>query len=74
MYYFNISVKCTIGRLTSSSLTISSLVSLNEGYFRFSDLLMYFLCRFTIIFVKSSLNHENHILSDICVNILKLVV
>ena len=57
-----------------SSLTISLLVSLNEGYFRFSHLLMYFLCRFTIIFLKSSLNHEKHILSDICVNILKLVV
>ena len=47
-------------------------ISINEGYFLFSHLLMYFLCRFTI-FVKSSLNHGNHILSDICENILKLV-
>ena len=48
-------------------------ILINEEYFRFSHLLMYFLYKFTIIFVKSSLNHENHIFSDICANILKLV-
>ena len=32
------------------------------------------LCKFTIIFLKSSMNHEIAILNDICTNIFKLVV
>ena len=46
---------------------------INKGQFWFSHLLMYFLCRFTNIFLKSNLNHEIAILSDICTNIFKLM-
>ena len=37
-------------------------VVINKGYFLFLHFLMYFFYKFTIIFVKSNLNHENHIL------------
>ena len=33
------------------------IVSINEEYLLFSHLFIYFLCKFTIIFLKSSLNH-----------------
>ena len=79
MHYFNISVGLTTGRPTSLSISINLSVFINERYFRFSHMLIYFLYKFKIIFLKSNLNHENHILSDIYIyiyiyNILKLVL
>ena len=48
-------------------------IIINERYFRFSYLFICFLCKFIIIFVKSNLNHKNHILNDTYANILNLV-